>query len=46
MTPTVMMYAPDGRSLVPAIVGVSLPDFYGQYLEQAIEVAQGKLSPP
>jgi thioredoxin-related protein len=45
-TPTVMMYGPDGRSLVPAIVGVSLPDFYGQYLEQAIEVAQGKLSPP
>jgi len=46
VTPTVMMYAPDGRSLVPAIVGVSLPDFYGQYLEQAIEVAQGKLASP
>ncbi len=46
VTPTVMMFGPDGRSLVPPLVGVSLPDFYGQYLEQAIERAQGKLPAP
>jgi hypothetical protein len=45
VTPTVVVFGPDGKALAPAIVGVSLPDFYGQYLEQAIEQAREKLSP-
>lgn len=44
VTPTVMVFGPDGKPLAEAIVGVTLPDFYGQYLEQAIEVARDKLT--
>jgi len=44
VTPTVMVFGPDGTSLAEPIVGVTLPDFYGQYLEQAIEVAREKLA--
>jgi len=44
VTPTVMVFGPDGTSLADPIVGVTLPDFYGQYLEQAIEVAREKLA--
>ncbi len=43
VTPTVMVFGPDGTALAEPIVGVTLPDFYGQYLEQAIEVAREKL---
>lgn len=37
LTPVVRLYGPDGRPLVPALVGYSSPDFYSGYLEQAIE---------
>lgn len=46
VTPTVMVFGPDGRSLATPIVGVTLPDFYGQYLEQAVDQARGQLAPP
>ncbi|QID17138.1 thioredoxin fold domain-containing protein [Nitrogeniibacter mangrovi] len=45
VTPTVVVFGPDGQALAPAIVGVSLPDFYGQYLEQAIEQARAAMAP-
>ncbi len=37
LTPVVRFYGPDGRQLVPALIGYSSPDFYAGYLEQAIE---------
>lgn len=46
VTPTVMVFGPDGSSLAEPIIGVTLPDFYGQYLEQAIEAARSKMTAP
>lgn len=44
VTPTVMVFGPDGAALAEPLVGVTLPDFYGQYLEQAIDMARKKLT--
>lgn len=43
LTPTVVLYGPDGQMIGEPIVGMRLPDFYGQYLLSAIESAQQAL---
>ena len=40
MVPTLYLLAPDGRELVPKIVGYTSPDFYPAYLDSAIDVAR------
>lgn len=40
LTPTVVLYGPDGQAIGEPIVGMRLPDFYGQYLINAIESAR------
>jgi hypothetical protein len=42
-TPTVMFYGPDGRELAERLVGVAVPDFYGEYLEARLAEARQKL---
>lgn len=42
-TPTVMFYGPDGRELAERLVGVAVPDFYGEYLEARLTEARQKL---
>ena len=39
-TPTVMVYGPDGTPIGAPILGMRLPDFYGQYIENAIGQAR------
>jgi thioredoxin-related protein len=41
--PTVMFHGPDGGTLADAIVGFRLADFYGAYLERAIEESRTRL---
>ncbi|MDD2875458.1 MAG: hypothetical protein PHG21_17700 [Azoarcus sp.] len=43
LTPTVEVYGPDGARIGDAIVGMRLPDFYGQYLSNAVEAARSTL---
>jgi thioredoxin-related protein len=43
--PTVMFHGPDGAQLAESIVGFRLADFYGAYLERAIEEAHSRLQP-
>ncbi len=43
LTPTIKLLDARGRELVPALVGVSSPDFYGSYLDQAITAAGARL---
>jgi len=43
VTPTIKLLDAKGRELVPALVGVSSPDFYGSYLDAAIIAADAKL---
>ena len=43
LVPTVMFHGPDGESLAEAIVGFRLADFYGAYLERAIEESRARL---
>jgi len=45
LTPTVVLYDADGKQLGEAIVGMRLPDFYGQYIINAIEAARSTLKP-
>lgn len=44
MSPTLMFYGPDGRQLAEPIVGFKLADFYGAYIDRAIEEARGRLA--
>jgi hypothetical protein len=44
--PTVMFHGPDGGTLADAIVGFRLADFYGAYLERAIEESRARLQTP
>ena len=41
--PTVMFHGPDGTQLAEAIVGYRLADFYGAYLERAIEESRDRI---
>ena len=42
-TPTVMFFGPDGQELAERLVGVAVPDFYGEYLEARLVEARGQL---
>lgn len=44
VTPTVSVLDADGRTLVEPIVGMRLADFYGQYLDNAIDDARATLA--
>lgn len=39
-TPTVLLVGPDGSELAERIVGINTPEFYGWYLDEAIEAAR------
>ncbi|MBI4755060.1 MAG: hypothetical protein HY778_06480 [Betaproteobacteria bacterium] len=43
VTPTVMLFGPGGERLAEPIVGLRIADFYGAYLERAVEEAGMKL---
>ncbi len=43
LTPTVILLDAHGRQLVPPLVGVGNPDFYGSYLDAAVTRAAAKL---
>lgn len=42
MVPTVMLFDTQGNRLAPPLVGLSTPDYYGYYLDQAINEALAK----
>lgn len=42
-TPTVMFFGPDGQELAERLVGVAVPDFYGEYLQARLVEARSKL---
>jgi thioredoxin-related protein len=44
VTPTLLFLGPDGRELSPRIVGINTPEFFGWYLDRAIEDAQQALA--
>lgn len=44
MTPTVMLYAPDGQAIGAPIIGMRLPDFYAQYIINAIDAARAAIA--
>jgi hypothetical protein len=41
--PTVLFLGPDGQELAERLVGVAVPDFYGDYLEARLKEARSKL---
>lgn len=41
--PTVLFFGPDGRELTERLVGVAVPDFYGDYLESRLNEARSRL---
>ena len=43
-TPTVSVLDAEGRALGEAIIGMRLPDFYGQYVDNAIDHARAALA--
>jgi hypothetical protein len=43
VTPTVLLLSPDGEELAKRLVGINNVDFYGWYLDQAIETARDEL---
>ncbi|MCZ8252558.1 MAG: hypothetical protein O9318_08825 [Hylemonella sp.] len=43
VAPTVLFLGPKGEELAERLVGGSLPDFYGAYLDQRLEQARAKL---
>ncbi|WP_157085092.1 thioredoxin fold domain-containing protein [Hydrogenophaga palleronii] len=42
-TPTVLFFGPDGRELAERLVGIAVPDFYGEYLEARLREARQAL---
>jgi thioredoxin-related protein len=42
-TPTVVFYGADGTRLAEAIVGFHIPDFYGAYLDRALDASLTRL---
>jgi hypothetical protein len=45
VAPTVLFLGPGGRELAPRLEGSSLPDFYGAYLNERMQVARAALRP-
>ena len=43
VTPTVLLVGPDGHQLASKLEGYSSPDFYGGYLDKAIDTSLGRL---
>jgi len=43
LTPTMLFLDPQGRELVERMVGLTTPDFFGGYLDQAIDAAREAL---
>lgn len=43
LTPTVLLLGPHGRLLAKPLVGLTTEDFYGAYLDEAIDQAVAKL---
>ena len=41
--PTVLFFGPQGQELAERLVGVAVPDFYGEYLEARLTEARAKL---
>jgi thioredoxin-related protein len=41
--PTVLFFGPRGQELAERLVGVAVPDFYGEYLEARLTEARAKL---
>ena len=41
--PTVLFFDPKGQELAERLVGVAVPDFYGEYLEARLQQARNKL---
>jgi thioredoxin-related protein len=39
VAPTVLFFGRDGREVAERLVGASIPDFYGAYLQQRLEAA-------
>jgi thioredoxin-related protein len=39
-TPTVLFLGPEGQKLAEPLVGVAVPDFYGAYLDERLEMAR------
>ena len=37
LTPTVMVFDGEGHPLTKPVIGVSTPDYYGSFLDQAID---------
>lgn len=46
VTPTLIVYGPDGARLAEPIVGFRLADFYAEYVNRAIEEGQARLGSP
>ena len=44
LTPTLLFLAPDGTELAPRIRGINTLEFFGFYLDRAIESAQSRLA--
>lgn len=42
--PTVLFLGPDGQELAERLVGVAVPDFYGEYLDARLAEARRKLA--
>ncbi|HSI55048.1 MAG TPA: thioredoxin fold domain-containing protein [Ramlibacter sp.] len=43
VTPTVLFFGKGAREAAPRLVGASIPDFYGAYLEQRVATARASL---
>lgn len=43
LAPTVLFLGPDGRELAERLVGASIPDFYGAYLNERLTTARTAL---
>lgn len=41
--PTLLFFGLEGREIAPRLRGASIPDFYGAYLEERIQVARREL---
>lgn len=46
LTPTLVVYGPDGKHLAEPIVGFRLADFYAEYVNRAIEEGLARLRTP
>lgn len=44
VAPTVLFFGQGGREAAPRLVGASIPDFYGAYLDDRLRTAQRSLS--